>query len=62
GKVMLLCAVTPDLQDRYPAQKLVKEVAQYVGGTGGGRVDMAQAGGNKVEGLSEALEKIYQLI
>ena len=34
GKVMLLCAVTPDLTDKYPAQKLIKEVAQYVGGTG----------------------------
>jgi alanyl-tRNA synthetase len=62
GKVMLLCAVTPDLADKYPASKLVKEVARYVGGTGGGRPDMAQAGGTKVEGLSEALEKIYELI
>ena len=62
GKVMLLCAVTPDLTDKYPAQRLVKEVAQYVGGTGGGRADLAQAGGNNVEGLSQALEKIYELI
>jgi alanyl-tRNA synthetase len=62
GKVMLLCAVTADLTEKYPAQKLVKEIAQIVGGTGGGRDDMAQAGGIKVEGLSEALEKIYDLI
>ncbi len=62
GKAMLLCTVTPDLADKYPAQKLVKEVAQYVGGTGGGRPDMAQAGGTNVEGLSRALEKIYELI
>jgi alanyl-tRNA synthetase len=48
GKVMLLCAVTPDLTGKYPAQKLVKEIAQIVG-TGGGRADMAQAGGTKVE-------------
>jgi alanyl-tRNA synthetase len=62
GKVMLLCAVTPDLTGRYPAQKLVKEIAQIVGGTGGGRADMAQAGGTKVDALPEALEKIYTLI
>jgi alanyl-tRNA synthetase len=62
GKVMLLCAVTPDLAGKYPAQKLIKEIAQIVGGTGGGRADMAQAGGTKVEALPEALEKIYDLI
>ena len=62
AKVMLICAVTPDLSEKYPAQKLVKEIAQYVGGTGGGRADMAQAGGTNVEGLSQALEKIYEII
>jgi alanyl-tRNA synthetase len=62
GKAMLLCAVTPDLSEKYPAQKLIKEVAAYVGGTGGGRPDMAQAGGTNVEGLNQALEKIYEII
>jgi alanyl-tRNA synthetase len=62
GKAMLLCVVTPDLAEKYPAQKLVKELAKYVGGTGGGRADMAQAGGTKVEGLSLALDKIYEII
>ena len=62
GKAMLLCAVTPDLAEKYPAQKLIKEVAKYVGGTGGGRADMAQAGGTNVAGLQEALEKIYEMI
>ena len=62
GKVMLLCAVTPDLRDKYPAEKLVREVAKHVGGTGGGRADMAQAGGTNVEGLSEALKKIFEII
>jgi alanyl-tRNA synthetase len=33
-----------------------------VGGTGGGRADMAQAGGTNVEGLGQALEKIYEII
>jgi alanyl-tRNA synthetase len=62
GKVMLLCAVTADLAERYPAQKLVREIAQIVGGTGGGRADMAQAGGTRAEKLPEALGKIYDLI
>jgi alanyl-tRNA synthetase len=62
GKAMLLCAVTPDLVEKYSAQKIIKEIARYVGGTGGGRADMAQAGGGKVEGLSQALEKIFELI
>jgi alanyl-tRNA synthetase len=62
GKAMLLCAVTPDLSEKYPAQKLIQQVARYVGGTGGGRSDMAQAGGTNVEGLNQALEKIYEII
>jgi alanyl-tRNA synthetase len=62
GKVMLLCAVTKDLAEKYPAQKLIKEIARIVGGTGGGRADMAQAGGTKVEALPEALEKIYEFV
>ncbi len=62
GKAMLLCAVTPDLTEKYSAQEIVKELAKYVGGTGGGRADMAQAGGIKVEGLRQALEKIFEMI
>jgi alanyl-tRNA synthetase len=62
GKAMLLCVVTSDLSEKYPAQKLIQEVAQYVGGTGGGRPDMAQAGGTNVEGLKQALERIYEII
>jgi alanyl-tRNA synthetase len=62
GKAFLLCAVTKDLEEKYPAHKLIKEVAKYVGGTGGGRADMAQAGGTNVEGLDQALENIYKII
>ena len=61
-KALLLCAVTKDLEERYPAHKLIKEVAKYVGGTGGGRADMAQAGGTNVQGLNQALENIYKII
>jgi alanyl-tRNA synthetase len=62
GKAMLTCVVTRDLAEKYPAQKLIKEIAHYVGGTGGGRADMAQAGGPNIEGLSQALEKIFELL
>jgi len=62
GKAMILCAVTQDLIPKYSAQKLIQEIAQFVGGKGGGRPDLAQAGGPRVEGLNSALEKIYDLL
>jgi alanyl-tRNA synthetase len=62
GKAMLLCAVTKDLLAKYSAQKLIQEIAESVGGKGGGRPDMAQAGGAQTEGLNSALEKIYDLV
>jgi len=62
GKGMLLCAVTPDLTAKYPAQKIIQELAKLVGGSGGGRPDMAQAGGPKTEGVEAALHKIYDLV
>jgi len=62
GKAMILCAVTRDLISKYSAQKLIQEIAGLVGGKGGGRPDMAQAGGPRVEGLDLALEKIYDLV
>ncbi len=62
GKVFLLVGVTKDLTQKIHAGKLIKEVAQVVGGSGGGRPDMAQAGGNQPEKLSEALKKAEALI
>jgi len=61
-KVMLLCMVTEDLTDRYHAGTIVKEIAPIVGGSGGGRPDMAQAGGAKPENLSEALKKLEDIL
>ncbi len=55
GKVALIAAVTPDLNNRVKAGELVNHVAAQVGGKGGGRPDMAQAGGNRPEGLDQAL-------
>jgi alanyl-tRNA synthetase len=62
GKAMLLCLVTKDLVERYHAGKIIKAVAPLVGGSGGGRPDMAQAGGQKPERLEEALEKLSTLL
>jgi alanyl-tRNA synthetase len=61
-KAMLLCMVTKDLTDRYHAGNIIKEVAPIVGGSGGGRPDMAQAGGPKPENLKQALDKIAEIL
>jgi alanyl-tRNA synthetase len=55
GKVGLLSAVTEDLTRKIEAGKLIGEVARVVGGKGGGRKDMAQAGGSEPTKLPEAL-------
>ena len=62
GKAMLLCLVTKDLTDRYHAGKIIQAIAPFVGGSGGGRPDMAQAGGPKPELLEKALEKLPDLL
>ena len=62
GKAMLLCLVTNDLTDRYHAGKIIKEIAPLVGGSGGGRPDMAQAGGPHPEKLEQAVAKIGDII
>jgi alanyl-tRNA synthetase len=62
GKAMLLCLVTKDLTERYHAGKIIKAIAPLVGGSGGGRPDMAQAGGQKPENLEQALERLPDLL
>ncbi|MBK5914387.1 alanine--tRNA ligase [Rhodocyclus purpureus] len=58
GKVTLIAAVTPDLVKRVRAGDLVNHVAQQVGGKGGGRPDLAQAGGNDPARLPVALASV----
>jgi alanyl-tRNA synthetase len=54
GKVSMLVAVTRDLHARFTAPALIKEAAAAIGGSGGGRPDMAQAGGNNPAGIDTA--------
>ncbi len=61
-RVLLIAGVTKDLVDRYHAGEIIKQVAVEVGGSGGGRPDMAQAGGTRPEKLDQALEKAYEVI
>jgi alanyl-tRNA synthetase len=58
GKVALVAGVTSDLTGKVKAGELVNFVAQQVGGKGGGRPDMAQAGGTDPSGLPKALESV----
>jgi alanyl-tRNA synthetase len=61
-KVFLLVGVTPDLTERVHAGQVIGEIAKEVGGSGGGRPDMAQAGGTRPEKLVEALKLARQLV
>ncbi len=58
-KAMLVCTVSKDLTDRYRAGDIIRGIAQMVGGSGGGRPDMAQAGGTDVAKLDAALAALY---
>lgn len=62
-KVHLVAGVSKDLVARgLHAGKIIKEIAPLVGGGGGGRPDMAQAGGKDPAGLDAALARVYQLV
>jgi alanyl-tRNA synthetase len=62
GKVSLLVVVTKDLTARLKAGDLIRDMAAEVGGAGGGRPEMAQAGGKHPERLDAALEKVFGLV
>jgi alanyl-tRNA synthetase len=62
-RCQLLVAVSPDLvQKNINAQALIKEAAPLIQGGGGGKQNMAQAGGKDPNGLPKALDKIRQLL
>ena len=62
GKVSLIVGVTKDMTDRVKAGEVVNVAAAEVGGKGGGRPDLAQAGGSEVNNLSKALVVAKQKI
>jgi alanyl-tRNA synthetase len=62
GKVAVIVGVTKDLTAKLQAGKIVGQVAQKVGGSGGGRPDMAEAGGKNPEALDQALRESYAVV
>jgi len=61
-KAMLIALVSQDLAKRFPAGEIIKELAPLVGGSGGGRADLAQAGGPDKDKLSAALKQAYEVV
>ncbi|MFQ5582673.1 MAG: alanine--tRNA ligase, partial [Mariprofundaceae bacterium] len=61
-KVQLIAGVTKDLTDKYHAGNIVREVAIICGGKGGGKPDMAMAGGNEPGKLKSALSRVPEII
>ena len=61
-KAALLAIVTDDLTERIKAGDIINRVAKLVGGKGGGRPDMAQAGGPMVDKLNEAISSVPSVI
>ena len=62
GKVTMVVGVTDDLTDRFHAGKLIKPIAKEVKGGGGGKADLAQAGGKDPSGLENAFKTAEALI
>jgi len=62
GKVALIVGVTKDLTTRVPAGKIIAEVAKQVGGKGGGRPDLAEAGGSEPGALDSALKSSVDVV
>jgi alanyl-tRNA synthetase len=61
-KVALVVMVSEDLCRRLPAGKIIKEIAAIVGGTGGGKAELAEAGGKDSAKLADAIERSYSII
>jgi len=62
NRAAMILMVTKDLSDRFNANKIMKALAAKVGGTGGGRPDMAQGGGPRREGIDEVITELYGMV
>jgi alanyl-tRNA synthetase len=62
GKVALIAGVTKDLNPEVHAGKIVQELAKFVGGSGGGRPDLAEAGGKDTSGIQNALDQVVPFL
>ncbi len=62
GKAALVVMVSEDLSGRVPAGKIIKEIAPLVGGSGGGKPELAEAGGKDSLKLADAIERSYSII
>ncbi|MGH9784299.1 MAG: DHHA1 domain-containing protein, partial [Terriglobia bacterium] len=62
GKVSLIAALTPDLTKRLHAGKIAQAVAKRLGGSGGGRPDIAEAGGKNVNILDTVLNEVLAIV
>ena len=62
GSVAIITLVSSDLTKRFHAGEIAKEIAGILGGSGGGRRDLAQAGGKDASRLDEALSRVYEIV
>jgi alanyl-tRNA synthetase len=62
GKAALVVMVSDDLRQKIPAGKIIKEIAPIVGGAGGGKPELAEAGGKDSSKLADAISRSYSII
>jgi len=62
SKALLLAIVTQDLTPKIQANEIIKNIVHFIDGGGGGKPEMAQAGGKKPKRLKQALEGVYKII
>jgi alanyl-tRNA synthetase len=62
GKVALVVMVTADISKRIPAGQIIKQIAPLVGGAGGGKPELAEAGGKDSSRLADAIEQSYSVV
>jgi alanyl-tRNA synthetase len=62
GKVALITGVTKDLIPKLHAGKIIQELAKFVGGSGGGKPDLAEAGGKDTSGIEIAIRNVYSIL